>query len=159
MLRRLLDHDVRFVVVGMMGAGFHKSPLRTEDVDICPDPSPENLARLADALNDMGALEWEPLKRDLLEREWTAEILAVDPLWLLMVGGERLDLVFTPAGTAGYKDLVRDKADFEIDGVVYPVASLRDIIRSKEALGREKDRAQLPTLRRLLELTEEQEQQ
>ena len=159
MLQRLLEHDVKFVVVGMMGASFHKSPLRTEDVDICPDPSPANLARLADALNDMGALEWEPHKGDFIEKEWTSEMLTVDPFWLLMVDGQRLDIVLKPAGTEGYRDLVKDAVDFEIDGVIYPVASLRDIIRSKETLGREKDRAQLPTLRRLLELSEEQEEQ
>ena len=31
------------------------------------------------------------------------------------------------------------------------VASLADVVRSKEAAGREKDRVTLPTLRRLLE--------
>jgi hypothetical protein len=31
-----------------------------------------------------------------------------------------------------------------------PVAALADVIRSKEAAGREKDRLTLPTLRRLL---------
>jgi predicted nucleotidyltransferase len=156
-LHELLAHNVKFVVVGMMGASFHKSPLRTEDVDICPDTSPANLARLADALNDMGALEWEPHKGEFIGREWTAKMLAVDPFWLLMVDGQRLDVVFKPAGTEGYRDLAKDAVDFEIDGIVYPVASLRDIIRSKETLGREKDRAQLPTLRRLLELSEQEE--
>jgi hypothetical protein len=38
-----------------------------------------------------------------------------------------------------------------LDDVIVPVASLADVIRSKEAAGRERDRAALPTLRLLLE--------
>jgi hypothetical protein len=38
-----------------------------------------------------------------------------------------------------------------VRGVEVPVASLADVIRSKEAAGRERDRLVLPTLRRLLE--------
>ncbi|HUP32815.1 MAG TPA: hypothetical protein VM184_07260 [Gaiellaceae bacterium] len=37
------------------------------------------------------------------------------------------------------------------------VASLRDVIRMKEASNREKDRARLPALRRTLELIRERE--
>ena len=65
-----------------------------------------------------------------------------------------LDLMFEPAGTRGYADLVRD-ADRIIVAVDPPldvaVASLPDIIRSKEAAGRAKDRAALPLLRATLE--------
>lgn len=39
------------------------------------------------------------------------------------------------------------------DGLIAPVAALEDVIRSKEAANREKDRAALPTLRALLERT------
>jgi hypothetical protein len=37
------------------------------------------------------------------------------------------------------------------------VASLRDVIRSKEAVGRDKDLAQLPPLRRTLDLIRERD--
>ena len=36
-------------------------------------------------------------------------------------------------------------------GLIIRLASLEDVIRSKEAAGREKDRAQLPLMRRTLE--------
>jgi hypothetical protein len=39
-------------------------------------------------------------------------------------------------------------------GIDVPVASLADVIRSKEAAGRDRDRAILPTLRHLLETAE-----
>jgi hypothetical protein len=62
-----------------------------------------------------------------------------------------------PAGTGGYKDLIRDADELKVavdPELVVTVASLADVIRSKEAAGREKDRATLPLLRRTLEEAE-----
>lgn len=55
-----------------------------------------------------------------------------------------------PAGTGGYADLRREAIDIELRGVRVPIASLADVIRSKEAAGRDKDRRVLPVLRELL---------
>ena len=61
-----------------------------------------------------------------------------------------LDLMFRPSGTPGYADLRRDAVLVEaVQGVSILVASLPDIVRSKEAADREKDRRALPRLRRL----------
>ena len=58
---------------------------------------------------------------------------------------------FTPAGTQGYEDLRRDAIAVDLgDALTVRVASLADVIRSKEAAGRDKDRLVLPVLRRLL---------
>ena len=63
-----------------------------------------------------------------------------------------LDVTFCPSGTSGFADLKRDATDIEAaDRLHILVASLEDVIRSKEAAGREKDRLALPRLRRLLE--------
>lgn len=149
-------HDVDYVVIGALGATLHGSPLRTDDVDICPSADRSNLERLAAAIKDLGAREWDPRKDEEVERDFDAEMLSIDRLWLLVTDYGPLDLVFEPAGTRGYRDLVRDAVNVEIDGLEIPVASLTDIIRSKEATGRETDRQQLPTLRRLLQRLEEQ---
>jgi hypothetical protein len=63
-----------------------------------------------------------------------------------------LDLSFEPSGTSGYEDLKRRAVNYDLgEGLIAPVAALEDVIRSKEAANREKDRAALPTLRALLE--------
>ncbi|MGQ0669497.1 MAG: hypothetical protein ACT4PO_07480 [Actinomycetota bacterium] len=62
----------------------------------------------------------------------------------------RLDITLKPSGTAGYEDLVRDAIHLSILGAEIDVASLADVVRSKEAAGREKDRLVLPVLRRIL---------
>lgn len=69
-----------------------------------------------------------------------------------------LDLSFEPSGTGGYEDLAERSVRSDLGGgLVAPVASLEDIIRSKEAANREKDRMALPTLRLLLQKIKERE--
>ena len=66
------------------------------------------------------------------------------------------DVDVTPATTtAGFADLRRDAIDVELGPeLTVAVASLPDIIRSKEAAGRAKDQAALPALRATLERLE-----
>ncbi len=147
-------HDVRYVVIGGVAATLHGSPLQTGDADICPDDDPGNLARLADALVELDARVSAPDAPRGLRFDWTAETLAGARMWNLVCDGGRLDIAFEPSGTQGYADLRRRAAVYDLDGLLVPVASLGDVIRSKEAAGRERDRMALPTLRRLLERTE-----
>jgi hypothetical protein len=77
-------------------------------------------------------------------------------VWTLVTEYGDLDLVMEPAGTGGYRDLMRDADRMTIavePDCVVDVASLADVIRSKEASGREKDRAAIPLLRRTLDET------
>ena len=48
-------HQVRYVLIGGLAAVLHGSPLPTLDIDICPLREPENLERLAAALDAMDA--------------------------------------------------------------------------------------------------------
>jgi hypothetical protein len=59
---------------------------------------------------------------------------------------------FVPSGTEGWEDLSVHAIGIDIDGTHVNVAALDDIIRSKEAADRLKDRLILPSLRRLREM-------
>ena len=148
-LRCLSDHQVSFVLIGALAATMQGSPLRTEDIDICPAESENNLRRLAAALKELDAKEWDLHRDDVVERDWSPEVLRADRVWILSTKYGRLDLVFIPAGSKGYEELAASAVDLAVEDLVVRVASLDDIIRSKEALGREQDLAQLPTLRQL----------
>jgi hypothetical protein len=72
--------------------------------------------------------------------------------WTVVTTHGYLDIALLPDGTNGYDNLRRDATRERIaDNVQVDVASLADVIRSKEAAGREKDRAVLPVLRQVLE--------
>jgi hypothetical protein len=53
--RALNARDVDYVVVGGVAAIRHGSRRTTRDLDIVPDPAPDNLRRLGAALGDLGA--------------------------------------------------------------------------------------------------------
>jgi hypothetical protein len=158
-LGALTHHEVRFVVVGAIAAIAHGSPLPTEDVDVTPAADAENLERLARALD---ALDARPRVTggDPVPFPHDPEMLAQAEVWTLTTRHGDLDLVLRPAGTRGYEDLRRDARELDLgEGVRVLVASLRDVIRSKEAANRPKDRAQLPALRQTLEVIRERERQ
>lgn len=152
LLAILMRRGVRFVVVGAFGAVFHGSPLPTQDVDVCPARDEANLTRLGSALLIDLLARWQrtgtPFASTLEEAE--ARLASEDILSFETTSG-LLDVIFQPSGTGGYADLSRDAIRYEIGEVTVAVASLRDIIRSKEHAHRERDMQQLPTLRKLLE--------
>lgn len=151
MFRILARHDVRYVLIGGLAATLHGSPLTTGDVDICPCVDRNNLERLAAALDELKARIHSGREADGVEFIADAEFLSRADVWNLVTQFGRLDIWYRPTGTQGYDDLRRDAVVFELDDVEIQAASLTDVIRSKEATGRERDRQALPTLRRLLE--------
>jgi predicted nucleotidyltransferase len=158
-LRVLKQHDVRFIVIGAIAAIAQGYPLNTQDIDITPARDPANLERLANALAELGARLRTPAEDEGVPFPVDAQMLDGADMWTLRTKYGDLDLSYVPSGTQGYEDLRRDAHTEKIDGVEVAIASLADIIRSKEAAGRVKDQAQLPALRRTLELVRRRESQ
>jgi hypothetical protein len=155
LLAVLKEHDVRFVLVGGFAGVIYGSPYLTTDVDVVPEWSKENLERMSAALESMHARVWTANEPAGLAFDHDAASLGGADMWNLVTDHGRLDLAFMPSGTAGYEDLARDAVHLTILGVDVDVASLADVIRSKEAAGREKDRVVLPVLRRILDEVED----
>jgi hypothetical protein len=158
LLGALRDADVRFVLVGGMAAILHGDVGVTVDLDVVPEREPENLDRLAGALRALGARIRSEGEPEGLAFDCSGSFLSnlgPDSMLNLTTQAGDLDLTFRPSGTEGYADLRRDAIEIEAaEGVRILVASLADVIRSKEAAGREKDRVVLPRLRRLLDRIE-----
>jgi len=146
----LLAREVVFVVIGGFAARLHGSPLLTGDIDVTPERSAENLTRLSGALRDLDARVRHPDIPEGLPFGHDATSLAASIFWNLTTRHGDLDISFTPAGTEGYPDLAVSAMTISIGAVLFPVASLADIVRSKNAANRDKDRRALPVLRELL---------
>jgi hypothetical protein len=149
-LGALRRHDVKFVLIGGMAGVVHGSPFPTEDIDVTPERSRDNLARLSDALRDLGAKVRTPDSDDGPPFNHDADSLAGVSVWNLTTQQGDLDISFVPSGTDGYDDLVREASETHVFGLTVTVASLADIIRSKQAANRPKDQRVLPTLREIL---------
>ena len=146
----LAKHGVECIFIGGMAAYLQGSPIPTEDVDIVPEVAPDNLTRLSKALKALDAKVRasgvEPLPFD-----HDADSLSAAQIWNLTTKYGDLDITFTPSGTHGYADLKRDAVEVTIRGTTVKLAALVDIVRSKEAAGRDKDRRALPVLRELVD--------
>lgn len=149
----LNEEKVRYVLIGGVAATLHGSPLRTGDTDVCPARDSENLEHLAAALRRLNARIRTEGVEGGLSFACDAKFLAgIDLLNLETAAGD-VDLSFVPTGTTGYEDLMKKVVRFDLDGVVAPTAALADIIRSKTAADRPKDRAALPVLEELARKT------
>lgn len=129
---------------------------RTEDIDVTPERSRENLSRLAAAADELdarfridpdrypegfrppGGFDW----RTFRGQDW---------MTLCSPHGD-FDVVFAPAGTGGYEEIITTATRERIAGthLVVPVASAELILRSKQAANRPKDRAVLADMRLML---------
>jgi hypothetical protein len=156
LLSVLRNNDVDFVLIGGMAAVLHGDVGVTVDVDVVPEKTNDNLECLARALRELHArirTEGEP---DGLPFDCSAAFfknMPEDSFVNLTTSAGDLDITFRLAGTGGYSDLADSAVRVETaEDVEILVASLADVIRSKEAADREKDRQALPRLRRLLAL-------
>jgi len=146
-LEALSRHRVKFVLIGALAARLHGFPRLTADADITPAGDKPNLERLAAALNELDAKVYTESVPEGLAFDCSSITLARARMWNLVTQAGRLDIAFEPAGVDGYDDLKKDAERFEAFGVRFLVASLDDIIRSKEAAGRPKDLDDVAILR------------
>jgi hypothetical protein len=127
-------HGVRYLFIGKSGAILLGYPDTTQDADLFLEKSPANGSSAARALRDLGFA---------LTDDQAAEIERGKDFVQLKNGPFDLDLVFAPDGIEDFEHAWRRRVDVE----GFPVCHPDDIIRSKEAAGRVKDREVLPRLR------------
>lgn len=143
-------HRVAYVLIGGLAAVVHGSPFPTEDADITPDDDRQNVERLAAALRELNARIRVDGVPDGVPFVCDAEASSAGQTWNLTTDAGELDIAFRPSGTQGYADLRRDASSIELYEVTVDVASLADVVRSKQAANRPKDQRVLPVLRELL---------
>ena len=137
----LARHGVRYLFIGKSGAILLGFPDTTQDADIFVDRSPENGHALAEALVGLGFA---------LTPEEVSDIERGKDFIQLKNGPFDLDLVFAPDGIDHF-DMAWGRR-IDIEG--FPVCHLDDIIASKAAANRVRDRESLPRLRAFREYWE-----
>lgn len=151
----LTRHGVRFVLVGALAAQAHGATRATADADICPEWSPENLGRLATALTELGArLKIGEGSIETLELKIDARTIHSIEIGAWRTAAGDMDVLLgIPSASrrdlARYDQLVENALELRVDDLRILVASLADIIRSKEITDRPKDRAALTERRSL----------
>jgi len=154
LLAVLAAHGVEYIVVGGYAVAAHGFARATKDVDICPDPGEENLARLGEALVELEAV---PIGLAEFKGEFDLEPdldgLRMGGNWTLMTKHGRLDVMqtFSFDGAAGGEGSHRDLASHVVDrtflGHRVKFCGYEDLLRMKRTADRAQDRVDIETLK------------
>jgi hypothetical protein len=126
-------HRVKYLFIANSGAILLGYPDTTQDAHLFIEKSTENGERVVQALRDLAfslsALEAEEIRRgkDFIQ---------------LKNGPFDLDLIFAPDGIERFEDAWNRRVDVE----GFPVCDIDDIVSSKRAANRQKDKESLPRL-------------
>jgi hypothetical protein len=143
----LARHDVDYVVIGGVATQVHGHRRTTMDLDLTPDPDPENLRRLGAALAEL-----EARPRDSGAEK--AEISAGDPERLaiaaivppLLTPYGQIHILKEPKGARAFDEMREGALVVDLDGNDVAIVSLDDLIRMKRAAGRPADLDDIATL-------------
>jgi hypothetical protein len=130
----LARQNVRYLFIGKSGAILLGFPDTTQDADLFVDKTPENGRALGAALKDLG---FQLTAGQLADLERGKDFVQFKD------GPFDLDVVFAPDGIERFTDAWKRRT--EVEG--FPVCNIDDIIASKEAANRVRDRESLPRLR------------
>jgi predicted nucleotidyltransferase len=136
MLQRLLEENVRFLLVGAYAVAVHGFPRATKDIDFFVWATPENAANLMRALAKFGA----PL-HDISEADFSSEGV------VFQIGNSprRIDIITNISGVK-FEQAYANKTTISIEGIEVPVISLEDLIANKRASARTQDLADVEKL-------------
>lgn len=153
-LHRLADSGLDFVIIGGFAVVTHGSSLVTRDLDICAVLSPENVEKLRATLAD-----WNPKHRMTPQRLSFLEFPKSGPVQNLYLETDQgiVDILTSVLGVGDFHRLKETAEIYEINGRRYQVIALADLIRAKEALGRDRDRQAAKELRVIAEKRRESE--
>jgi predicted nucleotidyltransferase len=145
----LVQSDVRFIVIGGGAALAHGAARLTYDVDIVYARHPEDLRRLAAALQP-----YQPYLRGAppgLPFRWDERTLKSGLNFTLTTTLGDLDLLGEVAGGGSYEQLLPFTEELETFGVRCRFVTLEKLIQLKRAAGRPKDLEAIAELQALLE--------
>ena len=140
---------VEFIVIGGVAATLHGSAFTTQDLDVVYSRSPENIRRLAAALQ-----EHQPYLRGApagLPFTWDERTIRHGLNFTLTTEFGDLDLLGEVAGGGAYEDLLPHSSEVAGFGVRFRLVNLDTLIVLKRAAGRPKDLPMIAELQGILE--------
>jgi predicted nucleotidyltransferase len=152
-IAELLAAGIRFVVIGGVAAVVHGSARMTNDIDICYDPAPENVDRLAGLLR-----EWRAYLRGVepgLPFILDARTFRTTPVMTLTTALGDVDVMDAVAGLGSYERVVAASEPATIGATTFRTLTLPALIAAKRAAGRPRDFEHLIELEALLALRQE----
>jgi len=151
-IRSLNRHEVEFVVLGASAAIAQGAPIGTIDLDLGYRRTLENVGRLVEAMKP-----FHPRLRGVTEPipfSFTTRAFMRGCNYTFVTDAGDVDLLGHITGLGDYDAMTANAISLSIFGCSVLVMDLGDVIKSKRAAGRLKDRAVLPVLEETFRLRE-----
>lgn len=145
LLAALHDRGIEYIVVGGFAVNAHGFIRGTKDLDIVPNPSVENLGRLAEMLRDLDAtvLDTADFEAEEMPADPTSTTdLAMGGNFCLLTRLGRLDVMQWLSGVETddlYSEFDGDAIEGSLDGIPVRVCGLEHLRAMKRAAGRPQD--------------------
>lgn len=149
LLTILIEHGVRFVLIGGLAATAHGSSLLTEDIDVCIDFDIENMTRLLAALGTIHPEHRLVGRRQPLVE--SAEQLAQLKNLYLKTDLGYIDFFSEVAGVGDFEQVMEASVEMPLFETGVRVLGLDALIASKQEMARPKDKETLLQLRAIKE--------
>jgi predicted nucleotidyltransferase len=143
-LRALHGAGVDFILTGGVAVAAYGHVRGTEDIDLIPDPDPDNLLRLDNALAALGARRllgeqepWGPADHDALAQRRNLSVVT---------DHGPVDVIQRVPGLDAYRGLAQRAIEVEAFGVPLLVIGKTDLLAAKRSRGEPRDLDDLEAL-------------
>lgn len=135
-IQSLNDNHVRYLVIGGYAVALHGYPRYTKDIDVWLEMNAGNAANMVKALEQFGFGSLGLEVADFLE-----------PAQIIQLGypPARIDLITTPPGV-DFESCYASRVEVVIEDVTVNLIDLENLKKSKRAVGRLQDLADLENL-------------
>ena len=149
LLELLAENKIEFVVVGGLAAVAYGSSMVTQDLDICVNLSHNNLDKLSIALSKLHPIHRIGNKKIPFDQK-NKDLYFFKNIYLDTDYGQ-LDCLGEIKGIGNFDEVLNKSIELTIENNSYHFLSLPALIKSKEALGRPKDKEAVLILNVILE--------
>jgi predicted nucleotidyltransferase len=124
----LNQHEVKYMLIGGFAVAIHGYPRYTKDIDIFISNDPENAAKMLKVMQDFGFSSLGLTQADFQDSD------------IVQLGHEpnRIDLLKEVPGIR-FDESFTNRLLFRFDNVQVSVVAKEDLIKAKEAAGRDQD--------------------
>jgi predicted nucleotidyltransferase len=144
LLERLTEAEIRFVLIGGLAVNAWGYLRATRDVDVVPDPSGENLAKLDSLLRELGGKV--DVGGRLLDSSAISTFLKTGDRTLVITELGQVDVLQGLPQIPTFAVLDAEALDVDIEGLSVRVCSLDHLRAMKQASERPRDRDDLEAL-------------
>jgi predicted nucleotidyltransferase len=144
LLQRLVEAKIRFILVGGLAVNAWGYMRSTQDVDVVPDPDPENLAKLDELLRGLGGKV--DVGGRLLDSNSISTFLRTGDRTFVRTELGQIDVLQGLPQVPRYEELEKQAKQIDIDGLAVRVCSLNHLIEMKRASERPRDQEDIQAL-------------